>query len=147
MAGIVQVTAAGSALKRHGVTEDSCEISAPSARPPSTRAGPGPRGAVSATPEPRAPVWDTQPQHRELQGHQGKAGPKGNIQEQLLAGGCFPLRNGTHMESHDAWKGFTIPIRSSAAWLIRYYYLLCVFFPSPLSLSLFLWQGCRKRTQ
>lgn len=105
-----------------------------------------PAGAVSDAPQPSAQILRT---HSSSKGY-CKVTNKRQVLRVIFrssasAVGCFLLQNVTHTESHDALIGFTIPISSSAAWLIRYYYLLCVFFPR--SLSLFLWQGCCKRTQ
>lgn len=55
MADIVQVTATVAALKRHGVTEDSCKISAHIARPPSAPARHQPQRGLSVTPRSQVP--------------------------------------------------------------------------------------------
>lgn len=57
MADIVQVTSTASALKRHGVTEDSCEISAHIAQPPRALVRAQPRRVLSVVPHSQVPEF------------------------------------------------------------------------------------------
>lgn len=91
MADIVQVTATVSAFKRHGVTEDSCEISATLHGHRVPRRGLGPGRRCQRCPVAKCPnSGNTQFQQRILQGYQEKTSPEGNIQEQLLGWWLLP---------------------------------------------------------